>query len=591
MRPVFAAIVAAMVVALCMATAASADTFVVGGYSFPSPVPFQVLADKNEVCAPGIPALRRLGVEVAVSADSVAMKAPTGASVIVRIGSTRAKVNDVQRDLPKAPSGRGDGILLPIRAIAWHLGLACRWDEKSRTVFLHPKISGITFARLPDKVRVKIAGTGQLSYSAGVLKDPFRIYIDVSNADLFAAEQQIAINEGDLISVRASQHSLNPDLVRVVLDLKQEPAQYFPSAADGGRSIVVDLPAPPLGLPAGGGIATIRSIRLERRSDSVCRLVVDAVATPVASLTSVPGSAEVEIKLSNARLAVDKVEGESPLVTSAEVEPTGENQACIRLGLRRGTPVALVRRARGFAVLIGGVSLSDMTIVLDPGHGGRQPGAIGPSGLEEKTINLAVALRAQKLLQAEGARVLLTRESDCSLIPVSSRDELRRELCLRAGLANKLAADVFVAIHCNASPGGVRRIGTETYYCTPRSLSFAKSMQQELVTGLELSDGGVHQANFVVVRTAQMPAVLVELAYLNNAREEALLGSPEFRERAAMAVVNGVRRFAADGGLLDYYAELESSGIRQAVRESTDADETKPGAAGGSDDQPAGDGQ
>jgi len=587
MKLVFAATVAALFVTLSMAAVASADTFVVAGYSFPSATPFQVLTDKDEVCAPGIPAFRRLGVAVTASGDSTQFRTPSGTSVIARAGHTRAKVDGVERILPKAPAGRGDALVLPMRAIAWHLGLACRWDEKSRTIFLHPKIAGITVARLPDKVRVKIAGTGQLSYAAGVLKEPSRIYVDISNADLFAAEQQIAANEGDLVGIRANQHSLNPDMVRVVLDLKQEPAEYYPTTADSGRSIIIDLPAPPLA-PA-GKVATVRAIRLEERSDSMCRLVVEADSVPIASLSSAPESAQVEIKLSNVRLAVDKVEGSSPLVTSSEVEPTGDTEACITLNLRRGTPAALVRRARGFAVLIGGVSLGDICVVIDPGHGGRQPGAIGASGLEEKGINLAVALRAQKLLESEGAQVLLTREGDTSLIPVANRDDLRRELGLRAQLANRQRADVFVAIHCNASPSGIKRVGTETYYCTRRSARLARTMQQELVSELGLNDGGVHSRSFVVVRTAAMPAVLVELAYLNDAREEGLLGSPEFRERAATAIVNGIRRFAVDGGLLDYYAELEASGARQAEWDIPDVDDTKPGAGGAADDQPSGD--
>lgn len=605
MRLAVAAIIAAALTAT--ASAARADTFVVAGYSFPSPAPFQVLAAKDDVCAPAATALRRIGVELSVSGKTIALRAPDGSWVIGQLGSERIKVGGVELNLPAAPTQRGPNLYLPMRAIAWHLGLACRWDEQSRTIYLHPKISGIAVARLSDKVRVKISGSARLSYSAGALKDPARIYVDVANADLFAAEQQIAAGEGDLTGIRANQHCVNPDLVRVVLDLKAEHADYSHALTDGGRSIVVDIPAPSLPQPplAGAGkVVTVFALRLESRSDNICRLVVEANGAPVASLHTRSDPPQVIIDLSNVALgasnpnppkvepgvpllpqtkanpsdgalpappaaasdtppaspavAKPEITGAHRLVKLATIEQTGEGQAQIVLELTRPEPAVLARRARGLAVLIGEAALSEMSIVLDPGHGGRQPGAIGPSGLEEKGINLAVASRAQQLLQERGADVVLTRRGDSSLIPVTCREELRRELTMRAEVANQRRADVFVAIHCNSSPHGApRRSGTETYYCTPRSIGLATVMQQEMLKGLGLNDGGTHAADFVVIRCAQMPAVLVELAYLNNATEESLLGSPEFRERAARAIVSGLQRFAEEGGLLNYYAELE----------------------------------
>ena len=560
MKSVLAAIIAALLAASPLATAAGADNFVAGGTSIPSPAPFDVLSDKDEVCAPAAAALRHLGVQITDVDGRIDMRASDGSALLARVGSDRATVAGVERNLP-APLSRRDGQLyLPVRAVAWHLGLAYRWDQDSRTIFLHPKIADITFSRLPDKVRVKITATAPLSYSAGLLKQPARIYVDVANADLFAAEQQIAVNEADLIAVRASQHSLNPDLVRVVLDLKQEPLEYYHSSADGGRSIVVDIPAPKLPPQVAEGAVTVRSIRLERRSDTLCALVVEANGNLVAGLSTRRDPPQAIIEFSNAQLAAEEVDGAHPQVESATAEQTGENQARIVLNLVRPQPAALARRPNGVCVLIGRVPLDDVTVVIDAGHGGRQPGAIGPSGLEEKTVNLAIALHANKLLREQGARVILTRRDDASLTPVTSREELRSELAMRAGLANDNKADVFVSIHCNASPrNGPRRTGSEAYYTTPRSLGLAKVMQQEMLKKLKLKDSGVRACSFVVTREARMPAVLVEVAYLNDPREEALLGSPEFRQRAAEAIVSGLQRFAEEGGLLEYYAELESA--------------------------------
>jgi N-acetylmuramoyl-L-alanine amidase len=388
--------------------------------------------------------------------------------------------------------------------------------------------------------------------------------------------------------VRASQNSLNPDSVRVVLDLKQEVPAYHDGTTDGGRTIVIDLPAPKLEPETAQGTVTVDSIRLVRRSDTVCALVVNASGAPVASLSDRRGTPQTVVELSNARLTEERVEGEHPLVESATAEQTGENEARIVLNLRSPQPAALARGPRGLCVLFGRVPLDQVTVVLDPGHGGRQPGAPGPSGLEEKTVNLAVALRAEKLLRAQGARVILTRREDSSLIPVTCKDELRSELTMRAGVANKQGADVFISIHCNAGSAVAR--GTETYYSTPRSLGLAKVLQQELLKGLGRKDGGVRRRkDFVVTSRSLMPAALVELAYLSCADEEALLGSPEFQQRAAQAITDGVRRFAEEGGLLAYYAELESAKWVQARVEAARSQPTPVAADSSGSGASAGD--
>jgi N-acetylmuramoyl-L-alanine amidase len=152
----------------------------------------------------------------------------------------------------------------------------------------------------------------------------------------------------------------------------------------------------------------------------------------------------------------------------------------------------------------------------------------------EKDVALDVALRAAKLLRAAGATVLLTRCDD-TFIPMNDRP----------ALANTRHADIFVAIHCNSTPKPNTASGTQTYFNTPQSAPLADCMQRELVKGLALPNGGVRTAGYLVIRKSLMPAVLLELAFINNLREEALLATPDFRETAAEAVVNGIRRYAA----------------------------------------------
>lgn len=178
-----------------------------------------------------------------------------------------------------------------------------------------------------------------------------------------------------------------------------------------------------------------------------------------------------------------------------------------------------------------------MRLCLDPGHGGYDPGAIGPTGLKEKDVVLAVALEAGSLLKNSPIDVIFTRTTDRVPWPV----EKSQELAMRSEIANRSGADLFVSIHCNgaADPGAN---GTETYYYegSSRGAEAAKSIQTRLVEALGLRDRGVKTADFYVLRKTAMPAVLVELAFITNPQEERLLSQADFRIRAAKAIAQAV---------------------------------------------------
>mgnify|MGYP005832784161 CR=1 FL=1 len=174
-------------------------------------------------------------------------------------------------------------------------------------------------------------------------------------------------------------------------------------------------------------------------------------------------------------------------------------------------------------------------VVLDPGHGGQDAGAVGPSGLQEKVVALAVARRAAEYL-AGSVAVRLSREDDVAL----GTDD-NSELGNRAKVANDWGADCFVSIHCNSFGSSGAR-GTETYYhpASEKGRKLAGALQKCLVDALQLADRGVKQANFAVLRLTECPAALVEIAFISNPQEEAMLADPEFQARAARAVAEGV---------------------------------------------------
>lgn len=171
-----------------------------------------------------------------------------------------------------------------------------------------------------------------------------------------------------------------------------------------------------------------------------------------------------------------------------------------------------------------------MRIVIDPGHGGSDPGAVGPNGLKEAHVNLAVALKVAEKLRKAGVEVKLTRTSDVFI-----------DLQPRCDIANSFGADYFVSIHCN-SAGTPEAKGTETY-CYKfggQGEVLAKAIQAELIATTGRANRGVKTANYYVLRRTKMPAVLTELAFISNPEEERLLGSPDYQEKCATAIARGI---------------------------------------------------
>jgi N-acetylmuramoyl-L-alanine amidase len=194
--------------------------------------------------------------------------------------------------------------------------------------------------------------------------------------------------------------------------------------------------------------------------------------------------------------------------------------------------------------------LMNKVIAIDPGHGGSDPGAIGPNKLQEKTVTLAVAQRVQALLEKAGAKVLMTRKTDVDVFGpnASAVDELNA----RTVAANNNKADVFVSIHINAFTNPTVG-GTATYYYQKSNYDalLADCIQSNLVSTAGLQNRGTYAAGFYVIKRTQMPAVLTELGFISNPDEERLLSTPQFQQKMAQGIVQGLDSFfiqAARGG-------------------------------------------
>ena len=183
-------------------------------------------------------------------------------------------------------------------------------------------------------------------------------------------------------------------------------------------------------------------------------------------------------------------------------------------------------------------SLHGTTFVLDPGHGTRYAdgsplnvGAVGPDGIEEQNVVLAVGEKLAALLRGAGAGVTLTRSA---ARPFRRGDDKRSDNRARAALANRLHATAFVALHADSSLSHADH-GTSVFWLRPNSKPLADAMRAHLAS-LGLGEAAFYARDLAVTNEARVPAVLVELGFVSNPAQERLLASPAFQEREARAL-------------------------------------------------------
>ncbi|MCP0887816.1 N-acetylmuramoyl-L-alanine amidase [Ligilactobacillus sp. WILCCON 0076] len=178
--------------------------------------------------------------------------------------------------------------------------------------------------------------------------------------------------------------------------------------------------------------------------------------------------------------------------------------------------------------------LSDATIVLDPGHGGNDSGALSNSGKEEKTYTLKYIKELARKLRAKGTKVYLTRKTDTYVT-----------LNARPALAKKVHADAFISIHFDSSPTPNEATGVTTYYYHKKiSTSLAYYISNQF-NSLGLTNRGTDFGNFLVLRDNTVPAVLLELGYINSSQDFASITSTSYRNSATSDIVTGLSKYFA----------------------------------------------
>jgi len=415
----------------------------------------------------------------------------------------------------------------------------------------------ITDAALPHGERVTIELSREVSYSGDRVDNPDRIFFDFTNAKAAASLADHVPLSGSLVkAVRVGLHAAN--VTRVVLELAGNPRYSAFPLYDPFR-LVIDVESTDPALtttsptPTAPAAATTGGASAPKTPPSVSHTDADSPKTAKATATPTPTPPAA-----------------APPAATTDSSATAKAPA----PAAAGSPVPPSSNQSGDYSLSRQLGLTVSRIVIDAGHGGHDPGAQA-NGIDESELTLDVALRLQKLLEAQpGFAVVLTRSTD-EYIALEER----------TAIANREGADLFLSIHANASKEPSAH-GVETYFLNfatnpqaeavaarenassaqamgelpeilkaiamnnklAESRELAASVQTALIRRLSAQnkstrDLGVRQAQFVVLIGAQMPSVLAEISFLTNKNEASLLKQSSYRQRIAQALCDGIVKY------------------------------------------------
>jgi N-acetylmuramoyl-L-alanine amidase len=445
-----------------------------------------------------------------------------------------------------------------------------------------PRIRRISTSANADATRITIDLEDTVQYSSARIANPDRIFFDLHSARLTpeVARGNVQVIGNLLTGVRVAQNQSG--VVRVVLDvdgvkdyaasLLSNPPQLviflYSTVRNGERVRTAKAkPAKPQGGAEQASEDTIGSSGDSGNMKSVSEKTsgVDPGASP--SNAAPPSNAMTRSTGAGSKNSRNR---QLSSTSSNTVANTNAKPDLIR-------PSSAPPPTRdGQSTLTRALGLKIGRIVIDAGHGGHDTGTIGPTGLMEKDLCLDVALRLGKIIQQRlpGADIVYTR-SDDTFIPLEER----------TNIANQAKADLFISIHANSSQDHAAR-GVETYYLNLKgsaeamevasrenasseqgvhdledlvkkiarnekideSKEFAEDIQDSLAkrmqkTSKTVKDRGVRKAPFVVLIGADMPSILTEISFLSNPADEKLLKQPEYRQRVAEGLYQGVASY------------------------------------------------
>ncbi|MGK7872099.1 MAG: N-acetylmuramoyl-L-alanine amidase [Xenococcaceae cyanobacterium] len=439
---------------------------------------------------------------------------------------------------------------------------------------------------------VRLDSRGQTKIKVKRSRDLRRIDFDLEGVTLPAslASQTLPVNRYGVSEIQFSQTSTSPPAARVTLNVTEDSPDWQASLSRFGGLVLfpkggiraVDTgssPQPPStpsnpstlrSLPSANRKANIESIELTNNNT---QLLIRANQRVSARSSWNRNTRVYEIRIPNAQLAESirgpQLERNSPIselrireqddlqtvvilvqpAVGVEIERLNQpSNNLLALQLRQLTAIDIFvpppeRRSsppptRSLPPLrtssenpLPRVPNGRILVVIDPGHGGKDPGTIGIGGVQEKHIVLPISQQVKSYLEQQGVRVMMTRSSDYFV-----------SLAGRTQMANRARAHLFVSIHANAinlSRPDVN--GLETYYYQSQRL--AQTIHNSILRSINIRDRRVRRARFYVLRTSSMPSVLVEVGFLTGREDAAQLKNPAHRRQMAEAIARGILEY------------------------------------------------
>lgn len=371
------------------------------------------------------------------------------------------------------------------------------------------EITGVRVSTEANKTRVVIDADRPVSFRKILLDHPDRVVIDIPKAWLSPkAKKDIAVNSRFVGRVRAAQ--FNPDTVRIVMESKVGRGNHRAFSLQGGpvpARVVLDI----------GDLSpdsSQASIRLPGQTGDAAGQAPEKPAKNPAAAKPAGGGQKPDKKTDKK----DDKKPDQPAVQPSHSDSEGEDELAGITGLR------------------------GRKITIDAGHGGNDSGAIGPTGVMEKSVTLRVANELKRLLAAEGATVYMTRETDTEVSPKGADASDIEELQARCDVGNRNGSDIFISIHMDSFSNGAARGTTGYYYSlgSQKSRDLADKVRSGVIDQLGTQSRGTQSCNFYVCKHTDMPATLVELAFISNPSEEKLMDSEDGIHKAAQGIADGI---------------------------------------------------
>lgn len=396
-------------------------------------------------------------------------------------------------------------------------------------------------------------------YKTQRLTAPDRLVVDLPDTTLAGAARTIDVAAGPVKAVRVSQ--FNAQTTRVVLDLQKSIGSPWPVQGEQ------------LQLLFNAEIADISIVDLGGGRQVV---LVEGVGPMNGTLSRLHDPERVVLDIANASAAhsFGELNPSAGLVNQLRAAQFMPDTYRVVANVDAGSRARLVELGQGkLALLVEDATLQGSRIVVDAGHGGADPGAIGKSmGLRESEVNLAIALQLETLLKQASADVSLVRTDNNSVF-----------LADRPVLSAKFHPDIFISIHSNSTVEETTASGPETLYWNleDSSASLAQAIEDEVAAATGAVNRGIKRQNLLVLRESDVPAVLVEVGFLSNPADERRLADPLFQRKVAEGIFNGIVKYLQPGQTRDVAAApVNAQDLWQKVQQNANRTYMPNGATG-----------